>query len=114
MTSKINKRNIKNYRYFLKILGYEYEVIYTDDANKLMVGNQLCFGLVDYVNQQIFISNQQHPDMMQETLVHEIIHAIDHLINAGQNKLSEEDTDKLATGLAPILQIDLTLREKEA
>lgn len=113
MTSKKTKKNLKDYRYFIKILSYEYEVIYTDDANKLMVGNQLCFGLVDYVSQQIFISTQQHPEQMQETLVHEIIHAIDHLLNAGQNKLSEEDTDKLATGLANIVDINLIVKDKE-
>lgn len=113
MTSKKIKKSVKDYRYFIKILGYEYEVIYTDDANKLMVSNQLCFGLVDYVNQQIFISTQQHPEMMQETLLHEILHAIDHLLNAGQNKLSEEDTDKLATGLSNIVDINLTLKERK-
>lgn len=112
-TKKKSKKSVKDYRYFLNIMGYEYEIIYTDDANKLMLGNQLCFGLVDYVNQQIFISNQQHPQMMQETLVHEILHTIDHLTNAGKDQLTEEEIEKLATGLAPIVDITLKLRDKE-
>lgn len=106
-------KKIPKERYFLNILGYEYEVIYTDDANKLMINNQLCFGLVDYVNQQIFISNQQHPDMMQETLIHEILHAIDHLMNAGKDSLSEEEIEKMATGLAPMVELSLLVKKEE-
>ena len=106
-------KKIPKERYFLNILGYEYEVIYTDDANKLMINNQLCYGLVDYVSQQIFISSQQHPDMIQETLVHEILHAIDHLMNAGKDSLSEEEIEKIATGLAPIVELSLLVKKEE-
>lgn len=112
MAIKKPKIKIKDYRYFLNIMGYEYEVIYTDDANKLLINNNLCYGLVDYVSQLIYINKDQHPDMIQETLVHEILHAIDHLMNAGKDQLTEEQIDKMATGLAPIMDITLKLRKE--
>lgn len=88
----------------INILGYTYDIIYTNDANKLTINNVLCYGSCCPVEQVIYINTNQAPEQQIQTLLHEIIHCVDYITSGNEGfKLEEKQTDLLATGLASIL-----------
>lgn len=92
-------RNKKNN--IVNIMGFDYKIIYTDNTNDLMLNNVLCWGIHDPVNLKIYISTNQSKQKQEETLYHEIVHAIDyHTGTIGEYALSEDETESLAQGLA--------------
>lgn len=106
MTKKKTKTQNKSEGYVgtINICNYDYDVFATNDLNKLTLNNQTCYGICNYIEQVIYISTDQHPQAQEETLVHEILHAIDYYTNSGNAKLSEEDIERLAIGLSPIIR----------
>lgn len=81
--------------------GLAYSINVEESPIRDAEGN-LLLGRVDYNNTRIDISSSmQSQDYQKVTLLHEIIHAIDHQYRIG---LDEEVTDKLAFGLFNLLE----------
>ena len=103
-TNKKKKNTPEDLIGSINICGYDYNIYATNDQNKLMLNNQACYGICDFINQEIYVSKAQHQQAREETLIHEILHAIDYYTSSSNPKLSEEDIERLAIGLAPIVR----------
>lgn len=82
----------------VKIAGVFYDIKYKKGLNN---GTSLCFGYVD--NDKAFIELEpdiQNAQRMKQTLLHEIIHALDFSLGI---KLSESAVDKIANGFYMVL-----------
>lgn len=88
----------------LKILGYEYKIIYKDnDVDPILCKGQLCYGMCCPEEQTIYISLNQAGQQQFQTLFHEVLHCIDwHLSGNEGFTMDEKQIDLLATGLASI------------
>jgi len=88
----------------LKVAGLEYDVK-TD--YKFHQANTLC-GQCDHQGQEIRITgkcsdnNQRKRDSVEETFIHEMLHAIDR--NYNNSALSEQQVTRLSTGLYQVLK----------
>jgi hypothetical protein len=78
----------------IDIIGREYEVLYKDE----LAGD---VGQCDYEKLQIHIKTGQQPFLEADTILHEIIHAID---DAMQTKMSERQVHCTATGIMALLK----------
>lgn len=85
----------------VEILGYKYEVDFIEDDTIILVNGQECLGACNPSEQKIQIRNDQHKQQKKECYYHEVLHAIDWIIN-GKHTLSEEQIDFLARGLATV------------
>ena len=72
----------------IKIIGKDYSVTYEH--------LQGCIGCCDDFEQRINIDPKTPYQLQKDTLLHEVIHAIDYAV---KTKLSEEQVSALATGL---------------
>ena len=106
----------------VKILGFTYNIIYTKDKNLLALDHAISLGLANYRQQEITIDLGLPYEQIIQTLIHEIIHVIEHATVNQMNEykpMSEFQTDIIATGLASILfnnnfvRFDLTDDAKE-
>lgn len=93
----------------LKILGYTWDIVITDDANLLNMkgaSSTVYAGLCNKHTQTIYISKRtQGFEQQVQTLCHEIIHAIERTFDDmnTHTELTEFQIDMLGTGLASIL-----------
>lgn len=88
----------------IKILGYDYDIQLVDSSEEIIVGGHTCFGSCNYINQVIFIAKDQAYQQQVQTLLHEIIHAIDFITSGNEGtQLKEKQVDLIATGLASII-----------
>lgn len=84
----------------IKVGWKEYRVVETNDAQKLALGNQLCYGNVNYGEFVIHINENISEEQKEATLIHEILHAIDNLWNID---LMEDEVTRLADGIQTVL-----------
>lgn len=87
---------ISNYKVNMKILGKNFEVIEVDDTSLFM--DKL--GMVDFAKNRIYLAPNDNPEIVQETLLHEIIHAISFALGL---KLSERKVTALSSGLYAVM-----------
>ena len=88
----------------IKILGYDYNIQLVESSEDIIVGGRTCFGSCDFINQVILISKDQAYQQQVQTLIHEIVHAIDFITSGNEGtQLAEKQTDLIATGLASVL-----------
>jgi hypothetical protein len=94
----------------LKIGGRTYQIIFPHTF-KDSIRN--LYGLCDDGGQIIYLSeidthgNKRHPESIQQTFIHEILHAIDNIYYGGKltaQKGGEEIIDQLAEGLAQLIR----------
>lgn len=83
----------------LKIGHHTYEVKLVD--HEVVNGTDICIATVDYHSKVIRISTLYPLDVQQEGLIHESIHALDHLYRIG---LEEEEVDLLGVALDGFLK----------
>lgn len=79
----------------LNILGDRYQVA----AHKPVVEGKEVAGLVEYRVGRIRVNPSQSDDQARDTLLHEVIHAID---NVDALCLSEDQVRRVATGLRAV------------
>lgn len=77
----------------IRILGKTYSVSLDEDMSN--------YGECNYKKQTITYSPRQHDDQLKDTLLHEIIHAVDHAVHL---ELSEKQVHALAGGLYAVLK----------
>jgi hypothetical protein len=82
----------------LKILGKPFEVCYVTGNEPL---SEKLNGDCDPDKQRILIRDGQPLESSQDTLLHELIHAVDEAVDA---KLRETQVKRLATGLLAVLK----------
>lgn len=87
----------------LNILGFNYDIVLTDDKNILNLNNELVDGFVNLRELKIYIDSTLNPELQLQTLCHEIVHAIDYRMTKNDENLTENQTDIIGTGLASIL-----------
>jgi Zn-dependent peptidase ImmA (M78 family) len=75
----------------MTILGKKYKVKYLDDDTM-----QSGYGSMQRAHGIILINKDTTPDQQAETLLHEVIHAVDEELKIG---LEEADVARLAVGL---------------
>jgi hypothetical protein len=78
----------------VRIVGRVYNVVVKEELTGL-------WGQCDYDNLRIDIKQGQHPLLEADTLLHEVVHAID---DAMQTKLTERQVHCTATGLIALLR----------
>ena len=78
----------------IDIIGREYAVLYKDELIGMV-------GECDYEKLQIHVKTGQHPFLEADTILHEIIHAID---DAMQTKMTERQVHCTATGIMALLK----------
>ena len=80
----------------LKILGKPFKVLWlTDELDSSLNGE------CDSDGQEIKVRDGLPVEQLQDTLLHEVIHAIDEAMDA---RMSESQVKKLATGLLAVLK----------
>lgn len=88
----------------INILGFTYKIELVDSCTEIIVGGRACFGSCDFIEQTIRIAKDQDYQQMVQTLLHEIIHAIDYIMSGNEGtQLEEKQTDLIATGLASVI-----------
>ena len=86
------------------ILGYEYDVKYTNDRRKVSEDGEKCSGYIDFEKHEISVLREKNEFA---TLLHEVLHAIVNLLHI--DSLNEEkekkhnDLDRLAVALTDFL-----------
>ena len=86
----------------IEVLGHTITIEETSDTNKLLVNNQLCFGLFTPLDLKIVISTNQSEQNMKQTFYHELLHAIDWLSHNEEYKYDEEVVNVLGRGLSTV------------
>lgn len=85
-------------RKHIKILGMKYRLIKAKpDSEKLEVAPGFqCYAVIDHINNKIYISKGSSRSRVDNSLLHEIVHAIDIELKLG---LSHKCINRLASGL---------------
>ena len=84
----------------INILGFTYDVLFTDDMN--ILGD--CYGRCKFIEQKIYVKKDQAPEQQFQTFWHEVLHAIDWITSGeGSCDLTEKQNDIMATGVASVL-----------
>ena len=63
-------------------------------------------GHVRYDKQSIVVARDQHVEQMQDTLLHEIVHVVDNLM---ETEMTERQVACLATGLLAVMKENMAL-----
>lgn len=82
----------------IKALHLEYEVI--EDRN-IHEGSTELFGQVQYIQQRILLNEEASYPRKCETLIHEVIHALDDVYDIG---LEEKQVEQLGVALYNFLE----------
>lgn len=90
----------------LNILGLDFKVEYVN-GNDNKLNNELC-GKINWQEQEIYLDNSFNKQLILITLLHEIIHALDHELHF---EFRENDIDRLAIGLFQVLKENKLLVE---
>ena len=86
----------------IEVLGHTIIIEETSDTSKLLVNNQLCYGLFSPLDLRIVISTNQSGQNMKQTFYHELLHAIDWLSHNEEYKYDEEVVNVLGRGLSTV------------
>lgn len=86
----------------IEVLGHTITIEETSDPGRLLVNNQLCYGLFSPLDMRIIISTNQSGQGMKQTFYHELLHAIDWLSHNEEYKYDEETVNVLGRGLATV------------
>jgi len=81
----------------VRILGREFTIDYELD-------DPASFGQCDYATNSIEIMDGQPPVEERDTVLHEIMHGIWHLMDIGHSRIEETVVRKMATGLTQVFQ----------
>lgn len=84
----------------VKIGPFTYTVEWVDDLTDDADRNRKLYGQCHYGQQKIRLSKAVNPDSNTATFLHELMHAIDFVMQIG---LKEKQVDRIATGLAMVL-----------
>lgn len=91
----------------INILGFEYKIVLIDKVcEDLILDDKLCSGIIDHDLQTIYLNvKEKNEERVLQTLVHEIIHAIEYLFDRHQEitALKEWQIDMIATGITSII-----------
>ncbi len=82
----------------VNILGIDYEIKEVDEISK----TQTMLGLIDYIEQIIYIKESLSVERKQEVLIHEITHGVLELIGLDE-ELEEKDVQTLGLALYNLL-----------
>lgn len=86
----------------INILGINHKII--EEETDHMARNSW-YGCINAVTREIHILPTIPEEYKKQTLMHEVIHAIDFLTNgSGSYELSEEQVERLATGILTVLK----------
>jgi hypothetical protein len=80
--------------YEIAVVPSDHDILNNDDGANLL-------GRVDHNKQRIAISDEQCLEAMQDTLMHEIVHAVESCMNI---TVSETAVTRFATGLLAVLR----------
>lgn len=85
----------------VKIGGVVYNVY---EAESVSDDENILLGEVDYHKATIYINEDNHPDMKEQTLLHEMIHVILRMMGKGDLNEDEYFVDALAYNLHQVLK----------
>lgn len=85
----------------IQVLGKTYAVEFVDK-----VDDKDSFGEHEMSTQKIKIKNEQHHESSRETLLHEVIHAVEEQLDLG---MKEKQVHGLAVGLFQVLRENAAL-----
>ena len=83
----------------LKVLNLTFTVLFMNDAQ--MAGSG-AVGFCDPETQTISLVGSQSNDSMQDTFLHEVFHAIVHVMDLKETETEENYVRRLATGLCTV------------
>lgn len=86
----------------LRIAGLDYSVVLTKNPE---VGNNVCFGTCTYGSCTIELNNDPTiaPGKLQQTLLHEILHAVWYHTSLNEDDGEERIIDALSKGLFQVI-----------
>ena len=90
----------------VRICGIDYKIKFTDDP----FGADTNFGQLDFSKAEITINKSLCPEIIKETMIHEVIHAI--LRHIGRLDLTEDET--FTQGLANAMYQSFELRIEDS
>lgn len=82
----------------VRVLGKCFSINFVDEVHPKLEGN---LGMCMKQEQQIYINNCQPPAEEGDTVLHEVMHAVDHVMGT---KLTEKQITRMATGIFGMLQ----------
>ena len=80
-------------------MNLTFTVLFLDDAQ--MAGSG-AVGYCDPETQTLAVSNSQANDALQDTFLHEVLHAICHVMGLRETEKEENFVRRLATGLCTV------------
>ncbi len=83
----------------LKVLNLTFNVLFMNDAQMAGTG---VVGYCDPETQTIGLVGSQSNDSMQDTFLHEVFHAIVHVMDLKETETEENYVRRLATGLCTV------------
>jgi hypothetical protein len=81
----------------IKIGGIIYDVNKTREP--VVLGDRVCYGVIDYDQGEIALSNSYSDQKMEQVFLHETLHGIAHDRNLTLGDKEEEIIDTFAVGL---------------
>lgn len=95
---------------FMNISGLNYTIEFLDTP-PILDGEEV-LGLIDYDGQKIYIDKNQHPELLEITIIHELLHGIIHDRKFQLGNLEEQIVDGLARGLYQVVKDNPELMQK--
>ena len=83
----------------LKVLNLTFNVLFLKEVQMADMG---AVGLCDLETQTLGVVGSQSNDSMQDTFLHEVFHAIVHVMDLKENETEENYVRRLATGLCTV------------
>ena len=83
----------------MKVLNLTFRVTFPSESEMAASG---AVGWGDPESQTIAVSNDQPVDSMQDTFLHEVLHAICHVMGMSDTEKEESFVRRLATGLCTV------------
>lgn len=97
----------------IKIGWKEYQVIVAKPDSTLHLDGHECYGMINYLDQVIYLRESNSEEQMVETLIHEVLHGIGDMFSIESLK-KEKLTTKLADALYTVLKDNqLEIKRKE-
>lgn len=86
----------------VEVLGHTFKVIETDKDEDLLIDRNVTMGFIRYFDSVIYIDSRQSLQNMEQTLYHEILHAIDFISHNERIEYDEDTVNTLARGLMTV------------
>ena len=80
-------------------MNLEFEVRFVDE--EIQTGSS-AHGWSNFSSQTIVVCDAQKPDAIQDTFLHEVVHAIYYIMGLGENAEEEAVVSRLSTGLCTV------------